>query len=111
VSRCRPADRPLIDGRKGCWYYLDDKLFLSHVVDRKPELRMAGTHSEHHGIGPRTQLRTEHPMDSVFASMSARFSDNTPGHFPASEHSNRDSIGRLVCMRPLNPKPSILKEQ
>lgn len=43
---------PSIDGSKGCWYYLDDDLFQSHVVDQKPELLMVGTASEHHGIGP-----------------------------------------------------------
>ena len=47
---------PSIDGSKGCWYYLDDKLFQSHVADQKPELLMVGTHSEHHGIGPVEQF-------------------------------------------------------
>jgi hypothetical protein len=45
-----------IDGSKGCWYYLDDERFQSHVVNQRPELLMVGTASEHHGIKPVEQF-------------------------------------------------------
>jgi len=47
---------PSVDGSKGCWYYLDDELYQSHVVDQEPELLMVGTASEHHGIEPVEQF-------------------------------------------------------